>query len=415
MKKILVLGAGSCQINLINRIKEMGHYVIASGYNINAPGKKIANEALLADTFSYEENLENAKEYNVDAIVTSGTDQPVLTVSKVAKKLELISFLDELTAFNVTNKKMMKKIFAENNIKAVNYKIIKKDFKIDDLSDLNEPIVIKPLDSQGQRGIFKLKSKKEIINYIDKTLKYSRTEEVLIEEFYENKELTVTGWVDNGNVKILTVTDRVTFESELNIGICKSHEYPSIHLEKYRKEIFDITKKICDAFKIKEGPIYFQYLVGDEGILVNEIACRIGGAYEDISIPYVTGVDILKMLIEGSLNENYNKEILRNYKYDDTKMCLSTQLFFCKKGKIKHMTKKEDLLKKDYILDIGYNYKIGDTVIEKENASQRAGYVIIKGKNEEEIEKNIEKTFDIMKFENEKSENMIIRGKRWYR
>ena len=415
MKKILVLGAGSCQMNLIKRIKEMGHYVIASGYNINAPGKKIANECALADTFSYEENLEIAKKYNIDAIVTSGTDQPVLTVSKVAKKLDLISYLDELTAFNVTNKKIMKKIFVEKNIKAVNYKIIKKDFKIEDLSDLKEPIVIKPLDSQGQRGIFKLKNKKEIKNYINKTLKYSRTEEVLIEEFYENKELTVTGWVDNGNVTILTVTDRVTFESELNIGICKSHEYPSIHLKKYRHEIFDITKKICDAFKIKEGPIYFQYLVGDDGILVNEIACRIGGAYEDISIPYITEVDILKMLVEGSLNKNYNKETLRNYKYDDTKMCLSTQLFFCKKGKISYVTEKEELLKKDYILDVGYNYKVGDTVIEKENASQRAGYVIIKGQNEEEIKDNIEKTFDIMKFENEKCENMIIRGERWYR
>ena len=415
MNKILVLGAGSCQINLIKRIKEMGHYVIASGYSINAPGKKIADECALADTFSYEENLNLSKKYDVDAIITTGTDQPVLTVAKVAKQLGLISFLDEKTAFNVTNKKMMKKIFVENDIKAANYKIIKKDFKIEELSDIKEPIVIKPLDSQGQRGIFKLKSKSEIKNYIDKTLKYSRTEEVLIEEFYENKELTVTGWVDNGNVTILTVTDRVTFESELNIGICKSHEYPSIHLKKYRKEIFNITKKICKAFEIKEGPIYFQYLVGDNGILVNEIACRIGGAYEDISIPYITEVDILEMLVEGSLNENYNKETLRNYKYDDTKMCLSTQLFFCKKGKIKNMTKIEELLKKDYILDVGYNYNIGDTVIEKENASQRAGYVIIKGKNEEEIKKNIEKTFDVMKFEDDYCENMIIRGKRWYR
>jgi formate-dependent phosphoribosylglycinamide formyltransferase (GAR transformylase) len=64
MKKILVLGAGSCQLNLIKEIKKMGYYSIASGYSEDAPGKKIANEGVLADTFSYQETLKIAKEYN---------------------------------------------------------------------------------------------------------------------------------------------------------------------------------------------------------------------------------------------------------------------------------------------------------------------------------------------------------------
>ncbi len=414
MKKIMMLGAGSCQINGIKKISELGYISVVSDNKLDSIGKKIADIAVLADTFSYDETYKKATENNIDGILTTGTDQPILTVSKVAKKLNLECFLSEEIAKNVTNKRNMKTIFKSNNIKTVNFKLIKKDFKDEELSQLKGPYVIKPLDSQGQRGIYKLESIEEIRDYFEKVIVFSREDEILVEEYYKNKEITVTGWVDKGKVKILTVTDRVTFEDDNNIGVCISHEYPSIHLKQYREEIFHITKKICIAFKIKEGPIYFQYLVGNKGVLVNEIACRIGGAYEDISVLYLTNVDILKMNIEGSINKNYDKKNLETYEYSEEK-CLSTQLFFCKPGYIKYMSKKKDLLKNKNIIDLGFNYKVGDTISEIENASQRAGYIIIKGKNESDIKKNISDIFNEVQILDDNNNNLIIKGKRFYR
>lgn len=411
MKSVMVLGAGSCQLNLIRRLKNMGYQVIATGYNIDAPGKEIADFSVLADTFSYEETLKVAIDFNIDAIITTGTDQPVLTATKVAEKLGLPRFLSNTVAYHVTNKKVMKEKFSENSIPTVPYEIINKKSNTNKIN-LTGSIVMKPLDSQGQRGIFKLASKSDIGKYIEETLKFSRSKEVLIEEYYENQEITVSGWVSKGEVSIFTISDRVTFENNLNIGVCKSHEYPSVHLEKYKDKIICLTKKICHVFKITEGPIYFQMLIGKEGILVNEIACRLGGAYEDITIPLITGIDPLELLINGSIDRNYDYKDLDNFRYTENNLCVSTQLFFCESGWIKRMTPIEEMLKNNFVVDLGYNYKTGDFINERVNASQRAGYMIIQGKTEETLENNINQAFSQLIIEDLKGKNLVIKGKR---
>lgn len=411
MKRVMVLGAGSCQLNLIKRLKSMGHHVIATGYNKNAPGKKIANRSILADTFSYEETLKAAVDLNIDAVITTGTDQPVLTASKVANKLGLPSFLSNTVAYSVTNKKAMKRKFKENNIPTVAYALISKESDINKI-DFNGPIVMKPLDSQGQRGIFKLASKEAIHGYIEETLAFSRSEEVLIEKYYENQEITVSGWVSKGEVYIFTISDRVTFENDLNIGVCKSHEYPSVHLKTYKDDIINLTKKICRVFRITEGPIYFQMLIGKKGVLVNEIACRLGGAYEDVTIPLMTGVDPLELLIDGSIDKKYSYKALESFSYSNSYLCVSTQLFFCESGVIKSMTPIEEMFKNDFVIAIGYNYKVGEFIDKKVNASQRAGYMIIKGENEESLKNNLAQAFSQLKIEDEQGRNLVIKGKR---
>jgi len=153
-------------------------------------------------------------------------------------------------------------------------------------------------------------------------------------------------------------------------------------------------------------------LIGKEGILVNEIACRLGGAYEDITIPLITGVDPLELLIKGSIDRNYNYDALDSYRYGDNNICASTQLFFCKSGFVDKITPADEMLRNDFIVDLGYNYKVGDFIKERVNASQRAGYLIIKGKSEKELSKNIDLAFKQFVIEDQAGNNLIIKGKR---
>ncbi|MBI9014937.1 MAG: carboxylate--amine ligase [Clostridiales bacterium] len=412
MTKLMILGAGNCQLNAIKRIKSLGYDVVVSDNRIDSPGKALADISVLADTFSYEASFVEAKKHGIHGIMTSGTDQPVYTVSKIAEAMKLNTFLSPETAFLVTNKKAMKEQFTRSDIKTAPYAFIKQSFKDEELN-FEPPYVVKPLDSQGQRGIFKLYSKEDVRVHFDEVIKYSALDEIIVESFYENKEVTVNGWVSGGKVTVLAITDRVTFHSDEHIGVCIAHEYPSIHLERYEKDIMEMTYQICSGFEINEGPIYFQYLVGSDGVYVNEIACRIGGAYEDITIPYVTGVDILDMVIEGSLKEAYDTSVLNQYVYD-TKQVYSTQLYFCKPGKVTDITDLNEMKSLDCILDIACHYEIGDTIGLTENASQRAGYIIITGEDELDLRRNIEMVYDQFKVMDD-TENLLIRGKRYYR
>lgn len=420
MKKVMILGAGNCQLNAIRRIKALGYVAVVSDPSLVSPGKLIGDVSVLADTFSFEETLEGAREHSIDGILTSGTDQPVLTVNNVANFLKLPQLLTVESALWVTNKKYMKQRFVEFQLPTTPYVLCRKGFKDEALQDLKPPYVIKPIDSQGQRGIYKVETIEGVHILFDQVIQYSRAEEILIESYYENEEVTVTGWVQDGRVHILTITDRVTFDSDDHIGVCIAHEYPSKHLKKDRNELIALTNNICKAFNINAGPIYFQYLVGEEGILVNEIACRIGGAYEDVFVPAVTGIDLLSLNITSIVDTESESalkllEHLENYVYTEEGLRVSVQLFFCRPGKICALTPQEELLKETYILDMGYNVSLGNELGSIENASQRAGYVIVTGLTEEALQRNIEKTFNQMTIRDESGQNLIIRQRRDYR
>lgn len=407
--KLMVLGGGGCQQNLIKRAKEEGHYVVVADYLENPPACRFADEHIRVSTFNTPEVLKAAKEMNIDGITTLGTDQPVLTAAVVSKELELNYYADPELSLAVTNKRVMKELFKNHNIPSCDYRLIGDGFSDEEIEGLSFPAVLKPVDSQGQRGIFLVKSADEARQHIAETLSYSREDKVLLEEYYRSDEITVNGWADGGKAKILSVVDRVTMRGTNRIGICICHNFPSVHLEKHRTEITRITDDIVEAFGIKEGPIYFQYLIGKEGIKVNEIAMRIGGAYEDITLPIISGIDVASMLMQYAKGGSCDTKALSKYSLRENKKFLSTQLFFLKPGSIAQATPEHEILNLKGVKDVYYSVCEGDTIGGIENATARAGYFIVEGNNFEDMIHNVDDVFDSMQFLNQEGENLVIK------
>lgn len=406
--KFLVLGGSNCQLNLIKKAKALGHTVIVSDYYEDAPGKALCDIKSLTSTFDIEANISLAKEYNIDAVVTSGTDQPVFTAAKVAAEIGIPFTLSVSQARNVTNKKFMKELFINNNIPTNNFVVIDETFDLDKISHLKAPFVIKPLDSQGQRGVLKLDSFNDIKENFSKVLSFSRSNEILVEEYYPSDEITISGWVCNGTPYILTVTDRVTYNNYPNIGICTAHNFPSKHMKKYNKEILSISNKIVESFKIENGPIYFQMLIGNEGIKVNEIACRIGGAYEDIFIPYLTGVDILQLLIDSSLGKAIDDNKLKKYSLEHNPKLLSAQLLFSDFGTVSHITKADSINQLPGVIDCDFIISKDDKIAPITNATQRIGYAIISGESPSDLNTKIKNVFNNIEVLDCENKNLII-------
>src|SRR5690554_5223048 len=102
--KLLILGGGSGQLSAIKKAKDKGHEVIVSDYYEDAPGKFFAAYGETVSTFDIEGNIKVGEKYNIDGVMTVGTDQPVYTAAKVAESLALPFFISLQTAKAVTNK-----------------------------------------------------------------------------------------------------------------------------------------------------------------------------------------------------------------------------------------------------------------------------------------------------------------------
>ena len=409
--KVMILGANALQMRAIDRIKEMGHTAIAVDNRVDSPGKKAADLSAFASTFDFEACLQAARVMEIDGIFTSGTDQPVLTAALVQEAMKLpMPFSVEL-ARRLTNKRWMKKEFAKNGLPTLPWVLIGRGYVEAEIL-FSFPAVLKPVDSQGQRGIFLVHSHKEIRAHMEETLQFSRESKALIEPFYQADEVTVSGWVSGGKTRILSIVDRETFQSPDQLGICLSHEYPTRYAKARGAELESLTKQIVEVFQIKEGPIYFQFLIGEAGIVINEIAGRIGGAHEDFVIPRITGFDLLGEQIKLVLGKQETMiQLPEEESWQNPKLRASVQLFFVEPCIIESIIPpKPGELKS--LVEWGLHLQAGQNQKEIKNATARAGFAIFLSESEEALQREVKLFYQTMKFLDAKGKNRMVKHKR---
>ena len=376
MSKILILGGGNCKLSAVKLAKRLGHTVVLADYYECPPAAAYADLHRRVSTFDIPGCIALARREQVDGVMTIGTDQPVYTAAAVAKACSLPSPIDAETALAVTNKRVMKQILTDHHIPTVRWKLFDEDIGERELSELCPPLVIKPLDSQGQRGVYKMDSPAEILCALPQTLSFSRERQALVEEYYPSDEVTLSGWIQNGRLYILALTDRQCHPDPVHIGVCAAHRFPSVHMDRY-PEIREMSEHIVHAFQIPEGPLYIQFLIGAQGVLVNELACRIGGAFEDVFIPYLSGFDILHAALCRALGLPVDCSVLEGYDPQSCSRQVSVHLLFCRSGQIASITPLSELLMLPFVLSAGYNYQEGEAIPPLENATARFGHCVL--------------------------------------
>lgn len=415
MMKALILGAGFYQLNAIRKAKELGHTVIVSDYLPDSPGKKLADFSTMISTFDVAGNIEVAKQYQVDGVFTIGTDQPVLTAAAVAEELDLPRMISSLTALQSTNKKYMKAVFSRHELPSSRYLLVQRD-ELDDkqmllrkLQQLHFPIVIKPIDSQGQRGIFKLyRLDPEVIDYMRQTFSFTRAGEILVEEYYPGDEITVSVWVENHQPYIFMITDRPRLNVEPHLGIPDGHVFPSRYMHSHYDEVAQLVHKLVLSFDIASGPLYVQMILGERGLEIVEIACRIGGGHEDELIPLVCGIDPLDMLIKKSLGQNIDLQQLESYDLLSNPAQAMVKFIVARPGRVKSLGNMNEVMKLPGVVKAAFYNPALAEVKELVNSTCRVGYLLVSADSEPELMQRTAAAYSQVKILDDQDENMIV-------
>ena len=402
MSKLIILGGANCQLSAFHKARELGIQTALFDMRGDAPAAKLADEFFQASTFDVSACVDAARLSRADGVMTIGTDQPVFTAAKIANELNLPSLLTPEIALSVTNKGIMKQILRDAKIPTAQYQIV--DSKSLTALEIEGELVIKPLDNQGQKGVFRCENRAELGNLFEKTLSYSRSERVLVEEFYPSRELTVSAWVHEGSAQILTVTDRVTYEHPRHIGVCAAHRYPSLWAQGCEALIDDMIAQITCAFQIPAGPLYIQLLLGERGLIVNELACRIGGAFEDYFIPFITSFDILGAVMDAALGKSVDPPPT----FNPSGKCVRVLMPYAAPGTLAKIAPINSILSMPFVRTAGYNFNIGDSLPAFENSGARLAHAVIFAESKQEMARNLDEFYEQFYAHNEKDDNMLL-------
>lgn len=308
MKKIVIIGANEFQLPLVEKINELGYESHVIAWEEGAIAKNIAYKFYPISITEKDKILDICREIGADAILTAGSDLAVCTVNYVAKRLGLIGNSEECTMVS-TNKYMMRNRFAEYEIPSpCFFRVASEEYNI---GDMEFPLIVKPTDRSGSRGITKVTKQEELNNAIKVAKSESFDKEVLIEEYVDGNEYSIETISFEGSHQLLNITQKFTTGSPHFIETM--HLQPAVNLEIDVQKIEEITFKALDALGIQYGASHTELKVSSDGqIKIIEIGARMGGDYIGSHLVHLsTGYDFLKAIIDVSLGikpEQYNRQ-----------------------------------------------------------------------------------------------------------
>ncbi|GAE21173.1 carB family protein [Bacteroides pyogenes JCM 10003] len=396
----MVLAGGNDQIAFIKELRcffnnEVEILLVDQSTNVRAI--EYSDKFFPVSTMDKQAVLTIARSEKIDYILTACGDQPLSTMAYVATQLGIPSYLTEKDVRDLTNKLFMKKKMVDNDIPTAKYVCLNEKNDEKSLSFLSYPLVVKPVDSNGSKGVKKVFSHAQLDSALEEAFRYSISKKVIVEEFKKGEELSVDIYVEGTTPKLLLVTaSKKIKENQDSFTIIQSY-YPPV-IPYVEKQILDIAQKIVNSFNLKDTPLLIQLIVNGDEYNVIEFSARMGGGSKYKLIEIMSGVDIMKVYVEMLMG---NRPQVNPQKMFNNAIM---SYVYCQPGIFSTLKNFDKLLEEKNIYDY-FVYKMSNSKIEKSNTSSDrvAGFLIVGNSEEEALLK--------LKYANSKLQVLGIDGK----
>ena len=397
MKRILMLGGSMQQIPIIKRAKEMGLYVITCDYCPDNPGHKFADEYYNVSTTDLDAVLELAKRLNIDGIVAYASDPAAPTAAYVSEKLGLPGNPYQSVKL-LTEKDLFRKFLKEHGLNCpkaqgfTNY-----EDALAAIGDFRFPVMVKPVDSSGSKGVVKIYGVDELKDAVAEALSYSRGKRFIIEEFIVKKGYQVSGDGFSVDGKLVFTS----YGNELYSGkgtreyVALGEFWPSLLTEEQKNKVDEELQRLITALGMKTCAYNIEVILDEnDTVYVLELGPRNGGSYIPQLIKYATGVDLVDYTIWGALGMDCSSLQMK-----ETKGVFSNYMIYSiTSGKFKGLWFDEQF-KKNNLLDVYCTYHEGDEVHAYQNTTHSLGTILFKAESVEqmmEITQNMENYYRVL-------------------
>lgn len=374
-KSILVFGVGELQRSIIRRAKLKGLFTIGIDPCADAVCKDEVDAFEIVGGQDFEGTCAVVEKYGVDAIVTAATDKPLVMMARVAEKYGFPFYSIETAQWS-TDKYQMKQRFLDGGVPCAHGRLIAKAEEAD---DLYYPLIVKPRDNSGSRGVKLCRNKEELQEAMQEALQYSHLDTVLVEEYIEGQEYSIEGLHYDSKSEVIQFTEKTTTEFPYNVEL--AHKQPANLKETQKNDIRELVSKIAQCMHFGNCPSHTELKINERGIFIIETSPRLGGDYiTSTLVPLSTGINMEDQLLHIALGEKVDTVTGRIDK-------ASGVCFFClPEGIVKHINPKiKEATSWPGVYSFELKLKESDEVHQITSSLNRYGEFILVGKSFDEI------------------------------
>lgn len=385
-KRLMLLGGLRYLIPVIEEAHKLGIYVITADYLPNNIAHKYSDEYCNVSIIDKDAVLEVAKKLQIDGILSHAVDPGVTTAAYVAEQMGLPFQCTYEAACIFQDKSRFRAFLAANGFNSPNAKGYNNaEDALRDVDYFNWPVIVKPVDSAGSKGITKVDNKADLPAAISTALSASISKNFVIEDFLDKvgAQSSADIFTIDGQLVYPAYSDQLFDANAANPYTPAIEIWPASMEQKFQDDLTNQLQRLFSLLKVKSGIYNVESRVCSNGkAYIMEVSPRGGGNRIAELQDKATGQSLIRNEIKKALGMPMDSITVPVY---DGVWC-NYILHSSKEGTLISVDIDEEF-KKKYVKDIGLIVKPGDHIVPFTGANTSLGTLFIRANNREKLDR----------------------------
>lgn len=407
MKKLLMLGTSYASCEMVKYAKSINVYTIVTDYlePEQSVAKLIADEYWMINTADVDTLEKKCREENVNAVCCGISEFNLEMALELGKRLNLKTYCTPEAWHFSRDKEDFKALCRKLNAPIAKDYFLTAALTDEEIAKVEFPVVVKPVDLSGNRGISYCNNKEELIEAYKYALSCSKSDKIIVEKMLHGEEWYGTYACANGEVSLVALNAMYAQPGEPK-NCYTITTTVSNHVERYCNEISPKIEEVLKAVGCTDGIAWVQVMLDeDDKFYIIEMGYRMDG--EMMFLPYkdLCGFDTIKWLVETALGIEHNSSQLPKRQLKAfTETATGMELWTNKSGVITRMEGYDEIAKIPGVF-VENLKQVGDNA----QIYRPVGVITFATKTFDEMRKLIEQVNETVHCYNENGEDMIIK------
>lgn len=383
-KKLMLLGGLRYLLPVIEAAHKEGYHVITCDYLPDNVAHKYSDEYYNVSIVDKEKVLALAKELGIDGILSFAVDPGVVTAAYVAEKMELPSAGPYESVRILQNKDLFRSFLERNGFNVPKAKVYEDFREMEaDSERFNYPLIVKPTDSAGSKGVTRVDYREQLKRAFDEALAFSMSGRIILEEFVEKAGCSSDSdcFSVDGVFKVITFSSQHFDENAPNPYVPSSFSWPSTYTREQQEYLSTELQRLIGLLDLGTSIYNVETRVGTDGTpYIMELSPRGGGNRLAEMVGLVTGIDLIRATVRSAVGEPVGDLTARGSGYYWSEVIVHAD----KEGSFRGLDIAEDFKRHIYQTDLWV--KPGDPVSAFKGANNSIGTLILRFEEVEMME-----------------------------